>query len=117
MSQRITIVRDGRAVTVILGSWIAKLVGMGHINYGITLSAHTIRFKEHWYGRRHIAHEYGHTLQAEQRGWKYLPWVLWGYVTHGYAKCPAEVQADQYMDAHWQEFEPFGPIPPGISPD
>ncbi len=114
---RPTIVKDGRVVEVVLRSWVARLLGLGHINYGVTLSAHRIHLKEDWWTRKQIAHEYGHTLQAEARGWRYLPWVIGGYLRRGYANSPAETGADAYMDAHYTEFTEYGPIPPYVIRD
>lgn len=117
MTERQWITHDGRAVEVVMGSWVARLLGMGHLNYGVTLSARRIHLKEPWYTRGQIAHEWGHTRQAEARGWRYLPWVVWGYLTHGYANSPAERDADAYMNANRAAFSEYGPIPSYILRD
>ena len=53
-----------------------------------------------------LAHEWGHGLQAEYCGWRYLPWVAWCFLRHGYANSPAERKADGFMQA----FQLYFPI-------
>lgn len=110
----VTVVHRDRVVTVRLNSWVARLLRPGSINNGLTLSSHTIRFARDWYTARGIAHEWGHTMQAEALGWRYLPWVLGTYLTSGYANSDAEREADAYMDAHHTEFTNYGPVPPWV---
>lgn len=98
---------------IIFGSWLARLVGWRHPNFGLTLNRHTIRFKASWATAYHLAHEDAHCLQAERRGWWYLPWVLWGYCrswSHDHAA--AEQGADYHMRREWLKYPDIGDIPP-----
>ena len=42
-------------------------------------------------------HEDKHAITAEKRGLLYLPWVAWQFITKGYLKSKAELEADEDM--------------------
>lgn len=104
-----------RVVTLHLNSWLARALKPGSINNCATLSPGHIFVSRDWITPKGFAHEYGHTEQAEARGWGYVPWILWCLLTHGYANSPAEVDADAYMMAHFAEFPTIGTIPEGYA--
>lgn len=85
-------------------SWTARLLKPGGINNCFSPNATDIYISRNWIQGMGLAHEWGHGEDAKERGWKYLPWVLWGYLRHGYATSPAEVRADAFMNAHWRDF-------------
>lgn len=84
----------GRRIRIHWNSWIARLGGSTNC---MTLSAGHIFVACNRINAPTLAHEDGHSIQAAKRGWLYLPWVLWGYATKGYAKSKAEVEADEHM--------------------
>lgn len=102
---------EGHRVTVILNSWIPRVLMPGAINAAVTLTGHTVRFSRGWYTRFHLAHECGHILQARRRGWYYLPWVLGSYLRSGYRNSAAELGADLYAHRSFTRYEHFGRIP------
>lgn len=108
MKQTIT-VQGYAPVTLHFNSRLARLGG--GINNCMTLSARHILVSRDYLTKLGFAHEYGHVRQAQRLGWRYLPWVLWGYLLHGYADSPAELDADDFMWAHFQEFPEVGTVP------
>lgn len=105
---------DGHTVTLHWNSRIARLGG--GINMCITISAHHVLVSRDWITGPHLAHELQHTRQAQRLGWRFIPWVLWGYLRHGYATSPAERDADAYMAAHGHEYQSIGPVPAWVVP-
>lgn len=58
--------------------------------------------------RIHLAHEWGHGPDAAEKGWRYIPWVVWGYIsTLSHDNSPAEIRADAFALAHRHKFPPF----------
>ena len=113
MKQIITVPKYGTR-TIHFGHWFPRLFMKvtGGVNLGVTPNASTILFAQDWCTAHGLAHEWGHTKQAETRGWRYLPWVVWGYLrTLSHDNAPAEVDADAFMDAHWRDFPAIGPVP------
>lgn len=94
----------GPLVCLHFNSWFARAVNPGGVNNCVTLSARHVYVSRDWITNDGLAHEAGHVQQARRLGWRYLPWVLWGYVTHGYENSPAERDADAYMAAHRHEY-------------
>lgn len=114
---RIVVLHHGRPVTVVLNSWLARLLKPGSLNNGVTLSPHTIRFARDWFTAKGLAHELGHTEQAARYGWTYLFRVAYDFLRYGYSYSPLELDADDYMNAHWREVAPYGPIPHWVATD
>jgi hypothetical protein len=99
----------GRTVRLHFNSRIARLGG--GVNNCMTLTKDDILISRDWIGPNTLAHEDGHTITAEKRGWLYLPWVLVGYVWKGYARAQAEKEADDYMRANAHRYHAIGPVP------
>lgn len=99
----------GRTVRLHWNSWLARLGG--GVNNCMTLSPGHILISRDWITARTLAHEDGHTIEAEKRGWLYLPWVLFGYAWKGYARAKAEREADEYMEANVHLYRSLGPVP------
>jgi hypothetical protein len=100
----------GRTVRLHWNSRLARLAG--GINNCMTLSARHIFISRDWITAGTLAHEdAGHTVQAAERGWLYLPWVAWCFVRYGYAKSPAEVNADDAMRRCVHLYQNIGPVP------
>lgn len=108
-----TVTHSGHAARVVFNSRIARILGGPNgLNNAVTFGPDTIRVSRDWISREHLAHEFRHTLQARDRGWRYLPWVLWGYVTtFSHDRSPAERDADQWANDHYHEFPHIGLIP------
>lgn len=106
------IIVGGEPITLHYNNWLPRL--FGGVNTCITLNGSNIRISRDWITPKGLAHEVGHIFQARALGWKYLPWVLWCYVRHGYRNSPAEVGADVYMEANHRYFLPHGPVPSWI---
>ncbi len=107
MKRTITIPGYGTR-TLHFNSRFARILGgPSGINNAVSPNAHDIYISRHWIQGPHLAHEWGHGVDAKRLGWRYLPWVLWGYVRYGYAKSPAEVSADKYMADHARNFPPL----------
>lgn len=102
----------GRTVTL---HWHSRLARLGGQFNNMTLSKSHIFCAQDWITAMTLAHEEGHTVQAAARGWRYLPWVLWGYLRYGYAKSPAEVDADVAMRANRHLYQNIGPVPSYIT--
>jgi hypothetical protein len=77
----------------------------------MTLTKSDIFISRDWIGPRTLAHEDGHTRQAERLGWRYLPWVLFHYAKSGYAKSLPETDADEEMEKYHHLYEAIGEIP------
>lgn len=105
MSNRLELVEpDGRIIVLHFESWIARVLKPGSVNNCVTLSARHVFVARDYITANGLAHEVGHTLQAQRLGWRYLPAILWGYIRHGYSQSPLELEADLYMVAHANEY-------------
>lgn len=98
----------GRTVRLHWKSWLARMGGQFNC---MTLTKSDIFIAQDWIGPKTLAHEDGHTIEAEKRGWLYLPWVLFGYVWKGYARAKAEREADEYMAANAHLYTAIGTVP------
>lgn len=99
----------GRVVRLHWNSRLARLGG--GINNCMTLTKSDIFISRDWIGRKTLAHEDGHTITAEKRGWLYIPWVLFGYIWKGYARAKAEREGDDYMNANLHLYRAIGRVP------
>ena len=99
----------GRTVRLHFNSRIARLGG--GINNCMTLSKGHILISRDWITAGTLAHEDGHTITAEKRGWLYLPWVLAGYIRKGYSHAKTEQEGDDYMRANLHLYRPIGRVP------
>lgn len=92
--------------------WNSRLARLGGQFNNMTLSKGHIFCAQGWITAMTLAHEdAGHTVQAAERGWLYLPWIAWCFVRYGYAKSPAEVGADEAMRANRHLYQNIGPVP------
>jgi hypothetical protein len=98
----------GRTVRLHFNSKIARLGGQFNC---MTLTKSDIFIAQDWITARTLAHEDGHTLQAERLGWRYLPWVLFHYAKSGYAKSLPERDADEHMEKHAHRYAAVGRVP------
>lgn len=97
---RLTIPSYGTA-TIVFRSKLASAIGYLHDgNLCLTPNASTICVETNAIARSALAHEWGHKMQAERRGWAYLPWVLAHYAAHGYVNSRPEREADAWAKEH-----------------
>ena len=89
----------------------SRIARLGGANNCITLDAHNIFIARDWITALTLAHEDGHTMQAERLGWRYLPWVLFHYAKSGYAESLPEREADAEMRANVHLYAPIGLVP------
>lgn len=105
MSNRLELVEpDGRQLVLHFNSRIARLLKPGSVNNCVTLSQRHIFVARDYITANGLAHEVGHTLQAQRYGWTYLFRIVAGYIRHGYSQSPLELEADLYMVAHANEY-------------
>lgn len=85
--------------------WAGRLGGTGNC---VTPNATDIYVSTDRINQATLAHEWGHGICAQKRGnWLYLLWVIGRYITQGYLGSKAEREADDFMNAHWQDFPDF----------
>lgn len=100
----------GRTVRLHFNSRIARLGG--GINNCMTLSKGHILISRDWIGPKTLSHEdAGHTVQAAEKGWRYIPWVLFHYAKSGYANSLPERDADEKMRQYYHLYAAIGPVP------
>ena len=104
---------DGYLIRLHMAHWLPRLVMKirGGVNLCMTLGPHDVRVGQTWLGPKGLSHEARHCRQADERGWRYLPWVLKSYLTQGYAKSDPETDADRWMLANWKSYPTIGPVP------
>jgi hypothetical protein len=104
--------KDGRTITLHWNSWFARAMALFRgVNMCVTPTASDVFVSRDWITAYALAHEVGHSLDAEARGLGYLPWILYCFLRYGYAGSPAEIAANAYADAHVDEFTNIGPVP------
>lgn len=105
MTQTITI--DGLGTRRLhFNSRLARILGGPRgVNNAVSPNARDIYISRDYIWGYHLAHEWQHGIDAAGKGWKYLPWVIWGYVsTFSHDKAPAEIRADAFMAANTNKF-------------
>ena len=104
MKRTITISGYGTRV-LHFNSWFARALKPGGINNAVSPNATDIYISRDYIQGAHLAHEWGHGIDAAEKGWRYLPWVIWGYIrTLSHDNSPAEIRADAYMNEHAHNF-------------
>jgi hypothetical protein len=106
--------KDGRTITLHWNSMLARVLCWWRGNEAITTGKRNIWVSSEWITAYQLAHEFGHILEAEERSWRYLPWIAWCFLRYGYGKSPTELRATAYADAHVGEFTNIGPVPAGV---
>lgn len=87
--------------TLVFHSRIARLGGPTNC---VGWNADTILVASDRINGATLAHEWGHTVTAQKRGWLYLPWVIGRFVTQGYAGSKAEREADEWAAPRLNDF-------------
>lgn len=99
---------DGRTVNLHFRSKLADRMGKlwGKERTCVTVDKDNIHIQADTITGYTLAHEYGHTLEAERLGKMYLPTIAWHFIRYGHnkKKNPSERKADEYRDTNWTTF-------------